>query len=206
VVSPTHDSGHEGWRSIDWRGEGYDLDSPDQPAVRVSWHEALRFCQRLSDKSGLHITLPTEAQWEWACRGGTATPMWYGDVDDDFSTAENLAGREQQQFAFRAKRKWYLRDDRYDDGALITTTIGSYRSNPWGLYDMHGNASEWTRSTYVDQPSSDAGEPTGDNDRVVRGGSWYVRPKDATSGFRWKYPPWRRVFNVAFRIVVETGK
>jgi formylglycine-generating enzyme required for sulfatase activity len=206
VASLSHNSGHEGWRSIDWRGEGYDLDLPDQPAVRVSWHEAMQFCRKLSDETGLHITLPTEPQWEWACRAGTATRMWYGDTNDDFSAAENLAGREQQQFAFRAKRKWYLRDDRYDDGALVTTTVGSYRPNPWGLFDMHGNASEWTRSIYRDRFPLASSESSANGERVVRGGSWYVRPKDATSSFRWKYPPWRKVFNVGFRIVVETNK
>jgi formylglycine-generating enzyme required for sulfatase activity len=99
-----------------------------------------------------------------------------------------------------------LRDDRYDDGALVTTTVGSYRPNPWGLYDMHGNASEWTRSIYSDKFPCVSSENLADGERVVRGGSWYVRPKDATSSFRWKYPPWRRVFNVGFRIVVETNK
>ena len=206
VVSPSHNSGHEGWRSIDWRGEGYDLNADDQPVVRVSWDEATQFCERLSETTGLPIKLPTEAQWEWACRAGTATPLWYGEVDGDFSAFENLAGKEQRQFAFKKKRKWYLRDDRYDDNALVTTAVSSYRANPWGLYDMHGNASEWTRSIYSEEFACDLEESLADCERVVRGGSWYVRPQDATSSSRWKYPPWRRVFNVGFRIVVETDQ
>ena len=121
-----HFSGHVGWRSIDWRGEGHVLSAPEQPAVRVSWHEAMAFCRALSAQSGRHVTLPTEAQWEWAARAGSDSPFWFGTLDDDFSAFENLAGREQRNFAFGGKRKWYLRDDRFDDRSLVTAKVGSY--------------------------------------------------------------------------------
>ena len=144
---PDHDSGHVGWRSIDWRGEGYSLFEPQQPAVRVSWIEAMEFCKSLEAKTGRRATLPTEAQWEWACRAGSETSTWYGELDHDFGPFENLAGREQRDFAFPGKRRWYLRDDRFSDGTLVTAPVGSYATNPWGLHDMHGNVSEWTRQT-----------------------------------------------------------
>ena len=184
-----HNSGHVSWFSIDWRGEGYPLFRPDQPVVRVSWHQAREFCGALSAKTGKQVGLPTEAQWEWACRAGSATAMWYGGLDDDFSKSENLAGRELRGLAFRGKRKWYLRDDRFDDGQMVTAKVGSYRPNPWGLHDMHGNVCEWTRS-------AQAGE------KVTRGGSWYDKPNRATSAFRWRYPAWRKVHNVGFRVIV----
>ena len=203
-----HCSGHVGWRSIDWRGEGYPLSDAKQPVVRVSWFQAMQFCNALAAKIGRTVTLPSEVEWEWACRAGSGRPLWYGGLDDDFSPFENLAGREQQKFAFHGKRKWYLRDDRFDDGAMVSAAVGSYRPNPWGLYDMAGNVSEWTRSSYRPYPYNSSAEDSAstDADKVVRGGSWYTRPRNARSAYRWKYPPWRRVFNVGFRVVLpQTG-
>ena len=206
VFDKDHFSGHVGWRSIDWRGEGYPLSDARQPAVRISWHSAMAFCQTLSQRIGRQITLPTEAQWEWACRAGTASPLWYGQPAADFGPLENLAGREQRGFAFSAKRKWHLRDDRSDDGTLIAAPVGSYAPNPWGLFDMAGNVSEWTRSTYRPYPYDEADgreSPSPSAEKTVRGGSWHVRPAQAGSAYRWKYAAWRKVFNVGFRPIIE---
>ncbi len=96
------------------------------------------------------------------------------------------------------------RDERYDDAALVTADVGSYRPNTWGLHDMHGNVWEWTRSAYRPYPyrADDAGnDPAGTERRVVRGGSWRDRPKRCRSGFRLSYPAWQPVFNVGFRVV-----
>jgi len=205
LVDATHDSGFEDWRSIDWRGEGYPLFDPQQPAVRVSWLEAMRFAQALSDHLGRAASLPTEAQWEWACRAGSDTALWYGGADDDFSAYENLAGREQRRFAFDGKPKWFLRDDRFDDGALVTAPVGSYRANPWGLYDMAGNVSEWTLTTYRPYPYDAADgrdDGSANGEKVVRGGSWDDRPTVSGSAFRWRYPVWLKVHNVGFRVVL----
>jgi formylglycine-generating enzyme required for sulfatase activity len=206
LVNPSHHSGHVSWQSIDWRGEGHPLSAPQQPAVRVSWHDAVAFCMALSQKTGRKADLPTEAQWEWACRAGSDAPLWYGGLDDDFSRLENLAGREQRQFAFQGKPKWYLRDDRFDDHALVTAPVGSYQPNPWGLQDMAGNACEWTITTYRPYPYSEAdgrNSPSGDGEKVVRGGSWFDKPIRGRSAFRWKYPPWRKVHNVGVRVILE---
>ncbi len=205
LVDPNHNSGHVAWRSIDWRGEGYPLSGATQPVVRVSYRQAMEFCRALSVSSEKTIRLPTEAQWEWACRAGSDKPMWYGTADDDFSKVENLAGREQRRFAFSGKRKWYLRDDRFDDGSMITAPVGSYRPNPWGLHDMHGNVCEWTRSAYHPHPNGrrDNSRQKAEPDRVIRGGSWSARPARARSTFRWKYPTWMKVHNVGFRVIIE---
>jgi formylglycine-generating enzyme required for sulfatase activity len=203
---PLHSSDVVSWRSIDWRGEGYSLMGPGQPVVRVSWHQAMDFCRALAAKTGRRVTLPTEAQWEWACRAGSDSPLWYGGLDDDFSASENLAGREQRRFAFGGKRKWYLRDDRFDDRALVTANVGSYRPNPWGLCDMAGNACEWTRTAYRPypyRPSDGRDELSPSGEKVVRGGSWYDKPNRARSAFRWKYPAWRKIHNVGFRVAIE---
>ncbi|NQT54512.1 SUMF1/EgtB/PvdO family nonheme iron enzyme [bacterium] len=202
---PAHRSGVVGWRSIDWRGEGHPLSAPDQPAVRVSWRQAMAFCEALSAKTRKRVALPTEAQWEWACRAGSMAPLWYGGLDDDFSSFENLAGREQRRFAFSGKRKWYLRDDRFDDGAMVTAAVGSFRANPWGLHDMAGNACEWTRTAYRPypyDPGDGRDQPSPGGEKVVRGGSWFDKPNRARSAFRWKYPAWRKVHNVGFRVIV----
>ncbi len=96
------------------------------------------------------------------------------------------------------------RDDRFDDGRLVTADVGGYQPNAWGLHDMRGNAWEWTRTAYrrYSYKEGDGRNAPGANDRVVvRGGSWRDRPKRCRSAFRLSYPPWRKVFNVGFRVV-----
>jgi formylglycine-generating enzyme required for sulfatase activity len=83
-----------------------------------------------------------------------------------------------------------LADVRFDDHHRVSANVSSYRANAWGLYDMHGNAAEWTLSDYAQDR------------KVVRGGSFFDRPARSRSSFRWGYPVWQQVFNVGFRIVV----
>jgi formylglycine-generating enzyme required for sulfatase activity len=208
VVDPLHESGHADWLSIDWRGEGYPLSAPTQPVVRVSWFEAQAFCQALGRRMGRRVELPSEAEWEWACRAGSAAPLWYGGLDDDFSLVENLAGREQRELAFPLKPKWFLRDDRFDDHQLVSAPVASFRPNAWGLHDMAGNVAEWTRSEYRPYPYQLAADRSADDapeiERVVRGGSWRSRPCDATAAHRWKYPAWRKIYDVGFRVILAS--
>jgi formylglycine-generating enzyme required for sulfatase activity len=216
---PEHESRTEDRHGYQFGVVGYDQDQPDQPAVRVSWQDAVAFCQWLADRTGLPINLPSEAQWEWACRAGTATPFWFGDLAADYSTFANLGDQRLRDFAadtaldnYTAARPmvnpnryddWIPRDDRYNDGGFVTEPVGSYRPNPWGLHDLHGNAWEWTRSPYRPYPYTDAPAAADIAERVVRGGSWYDRPQRCTSSFRLSYPSWQRVYNVGFRIVCE---
>jgi formylglycine-generating enzyme required for sulfatase activity len=196
---------------------GYLMDVPQFPAIRVSWNEAMAFCRWLSAKSGKKVTLPTEAQWEWACRAGSATPLWYGDMNTDFSKLANLGDVSLKKLAVSGVDPQPIRnpgrdvdfvpkDERFDDGALHLATCGKYEANPWGLKDMHGNTAEWTRSTYLPYPYNVAAqkeEATSAAKKTVRGGSWYDRPKHARSGFRQAYPAWQKVSNVGFRVIVE---
>jgi len=220
---PTHESRTEDRLGYQFGVLAYDQDQPDQPAVRVSWLEAMAFCSWLSERTGLQITLPTEAQWEWACRAGTDTPFWFGDADADYSRHANLGDRRLIEFAadtaldnYTAARPmlnpnrydaWIPRDDRFDDGGFVTEPVGRYQLNPWGLHDLHGNAWEWTRSIERPYPYRDddgRNEPSNrSSPRIVRGGSWYDRPHRATSSFRLAYPPWQRVYNVGFRVICE---
>ena len=168
------------------------------------------FCQWLSKQTGERVSLPTEAQWEYACRSGTATLLSYGDLDTDFSPSANMADVTIRQLAYQGWRPkppdLVPRDRRFNDRALVAVDVGSYQPNPWGLFDMHGNVAEWTRTTYRPYPyDEDDGRNAIDEPgkRVVRGGSWYDRPLRCRSGFRLSYPEYQRVYNVGFRVVVR---
>jgi formylglycine-generating enzyme required for sulfatase activity len=188
--------------------------------VRISWHQAVAFCAWLSARTGLKAELPTESQWEYACRAGSATPFSYGDLDTDFSKHANLADLTTREFACDTylhdrfvpldnptdSDDWLPKDARYNDGALVSARTGSYQPNPWGLRDMHGNVAEWTRSEYRPYPyveDDGRNQLAGNARRVVRGGSWRDRPLRATSSYRLDYRPYHPVFNVGFRVILQ---
>jgi formylglycine-generating enzyme required for sulfatase activity len=211
---PAHDSRyeHKGSWSFSEGHLGWKLNHPRQPVVRISQREALAFCAWLSHKMGEPADLPTEAQWEYACRAGTRGPFFYGNLDSDFSAFANMADATMKQLAYDTDGRYTMdlmpRDARYNDHALVTAEVGKYRANAWGLYDMHGNAWEWTRSAYRPYPyrEDDGRNRPEPGDRcVVRGGSWYDRPQRCSSGFRLSYPAWQKVYNVGFRVVTEVS-
>jgi formylglycine-generating enzyme required for sulfatase activity len=205
---PRHDSRFEhrtSWIFSD-AYVGWPLNQPRQPVVRVSWDEARGFCQWLSARAGVRVNLPTEAQWEYACRAGTATPWHYGGPDADFSAFANLGDASLKRLAdegWRPKAPDLVpRDNRFNDGSLVTAEVGSYRPNAWGLHDLHGNAAEWTRSTLQPYPCAWQAEgPAGE--KVVRGGSWRDRPKNCRSSSRLSYPAYQKIYNVGFRVIIE---
>jgi len=199
---PDHDSGFIDRSGKDQRVRGYPANLPEQPVVRVTWRQAMAFCRWLSEQTGQACTLPTEAQWEWACRAGTESDLWFGPATDNFAPFANLADKA----AAKVRTTPFPVAKQYDDHVGIPTGKEPYKPNPWGLLNVHGNVAEWTRSTYTPYPYR---ADDGRNDiraagrRVVRGGSWRDRPERATSGFRLPYEPYQRVFNVGFRIVME---
>jgi formylglycine-generating enzyme required for sulfatase activity len=212
LFDPAHDSRFEDRTSWIFSEEylGWPVNGPKQPVVRVSWERAMAFCEWLSRKTGQRFTLPTEAQWEYACRAGTETPFWYGDANVDFSPLANMADWTIRNLAYEGWRPkspdLVPRDARFNDGQLVTADIGSYAPNPWGLYDMHGNAAEWTRTAFKPYPyRDDDGCNTEDmpGEKVVRGGSWYDRPQRCRSSFRLSYPAYQRVYNVGFRVTCQ---
>lgn len=199
--------------------QGLPLNAPQQPAIGVSWHDAMAFCQWLTQRTGRRFTLPTEAQWEWACRAGSATRLAYGDVDTDWSPWANLADAAFRAGVMRNGLRQQtggldhlmldgadLGDSRFDDHVVVTAPVGSFRPNAWGLYDLHGNAAEWTLSEYRPYPyrDDDGRNATGSGGRrVVRGGSFYDPARRSRSAARLDYPAWQRIFNVGFRVVGE---
>ena len=90
VIFPDHDSRFVDQQWKDHVVQGYPANKPEQPVIRVSYNDAMDYCKKLSEKTGLNITLPTEAQWEWACRAGSDQDFWYGDMNADFGKKDNL--------------------------------------------------------------------------------------------------------------------
>ncbi|MFA6239534.1 MAG: SUMF1/EgtB/PvdO family nonheme iron enzyme [Candidatus Hydrogenedentales bacterium] len=212
----SHDSGYVDQHNKDHTMPGYSAQDPTFPAIRVTWEQAQAFCKWLSEKAGQPCSLPTEAQWEWACRNGADTPFWYGTMDTDFSTCANLAdaavrllavaGINPQPIENPSPFEDFLpKDSRFNDGCRILTNVAKYQPSPWGLYDMHGNVAEWTNSTYKPYPyiaSDGREEPNAAEKKVVRGGSWIDRPMRARASFRLGYEAWRPVHNVGFRVMI----
>ena len=221
LFDPTHDSRVESKHAMQFGVRGFYVNGAQQPVVRVSWDRAMAFCEWLSDKTGRTFTLPTEAQWEYACRAGTATPFSYGDLESDFSLFANLGDVMLREFVCHPYKKerepyenpgkyddWIPRDNRFNDGGFVSEDVGGYQPNAWGLHDMHGNVSEWTRSVFRPYPYRELKESDGaatdvTSKRVARGGSWRDRPKRARSAFRLAYKPHQGVYNVGFRVVCE---
>ncbi|MHC4253443.1 MAG: SUMF1/EgtB/PvdO family nonheme iron enzyme [Planctomycetota bacterium] len=195
---------------------GYYMNDMKFPVIRVPWQKAVEYCKWLSKKTGRKVSLPTEAQWEWACRAGTDTPLSFGGLDSEFSKHANLADLKVKEMAVKGVNPkpirnpnpdydFELKDPRSNDNVLHLAKAGSFQPNAWGLHDMHGNAAEWTRSAYVPYPYRDDGrnsEKAGPK-RVVRGGSWHDRPFRSTASFRLGYLDWQKVYHTGFRVVVE---
>ncbi len=176
------------------------------PAVRVSWEEAQAYCQWLCEKTGKKFRLPTEAEWEWAARGGQTTPFYWGTENDDFGPYANLADKSLDGIPNqRQTLNYYLRDMRYNDGQQVLGVVGKHRPNGFGLKDMIGNAAEWTQSAYAPYPYADDARntPSSDADVVCRGGAWDLLPRHSRVSVRVHYPQWQRVANVGIRLVVE---
>lgn len=247
TIFPDHDSRFIGQQWKDHTTPGYAINEPRQPAVRVSWQQATEFCEKLSKKLGVNIKLPSETQWEWACRAGSNSDFWFGNLNSDYGNYDNMSDKQTSKFAVigvdpkpmkatEPLRKFWdytLRDANVDDGALVTAAVGSYKANPWGLKDMHGNAAEWTSSDYLPYPlkndatnrssvasstsasTSVAGSArsahsataidmvSGSVKKVARGGAWSDRAKNNTSYSRRAFLPWQRPYNVGFRIIIE---
>ena len=163
--------------------------------------------------------MPTEAQWEWAARAGSADQFYYGTWDVDFSKYANLADADRRRLrtdweagaTIHIRREYPegvypLRDARFVDHWFTVDYVAQNLPNAWGLYDMIGNVAEWTRSDYKAYPYNDADGRNDFNPRerkVARGASWADRPKIAGSAFRQGYLPWQKVHNVGIRLIIE---
>lgn len=218
---PNHDSRVADALNYQFGQRPWSLNADDQPVCRVSFRQALAFCAWLSEQSGKQVTLPTEAEWEWAARAGTDTPFPFGDLAADFSRSGNFADASIARFAACTAAASYhairtipnpgkydlplLRDDTHNDGQQLAAPPGGYTANAFGLHDMHGNVAEWTLSRYLPYPYAHdtRNDPAIAGERVVRGGSWWNRPFQCTSSHRAVFQDYQPVMWVGFRVIVR---
>ncbi len=166
----------------------------NRPVERVSWEEAVEFCKRLSKETGKEYRLPSEAQWEYACRAGTTTPFHFGET-----ITPDLANYNGNRSTYANGPKGIYR--------VTTTPVGQFLPNAFGLYDMHGNVWEWCEDdwhrNYRDNPPSDGSAWKGSNgsSKVLRGGSWSTYPEYCPSPSRDDNNRALRYFNNGFRVI-----
>ncbi|MCA2552205.1 MAG: SUMF1/EgtB/PvdO family nonheme iron enzyme [Microcystis sp. M04BS1] len=163
------------------------VNNPQNPVEKVSWNDAQAFCQKLSQITGKTYRLPTEAEWEYACRAGTTTRYYFGD---DANQLGDYA--------------WYRKNSQG-----TTHPVGQKKPNAWGLYDMSGNVWEWCEdnwhNSYKNAPSDGSAWLINDNNRhIIRGGSWFVIPRNCRSAYRSTYD--NRSSDYGFRVVCGAGR
>jgi formylglycine-generating enzyme required for sulfatase activity len=212
---PKHDSRIENGDFLQFSIEerGFPLNEPKQPVCRVSWERAQEFCKWLSEKTGERFTLPDENPVGVCLSRRFAHPLGFGGLDTDFTPYANLADAafrvvgtyEPWKLPHYAVHPWRPAIESVNDGQRVSSPVGSYKPNPWGLYDMHGNVWEWTRTPLPSDSVPDLLNASATpGSYIVRGGSWYDRPRRAASDFRLAYRPWQQVYNVGFRVICES--
>jgi formylglycine-generating enzyme required for sulfatase activity len=181
-------------------GEAIDFAGPDMPVNNVSWNDAVNFCRALSAKEHRTYRLPTEAEWEYACRAGTTTV---------FCTGDDLTNLQAQIDA----------SEPYRGGKAGPTPkrplrVASFPPNAWGLYDMHGNMAQWCTDWYAPYAVGEAMDPQGPPqpaslelaNRIVRGGSWCHPARTARCASRWNYSPVVKTNYIGFRVVADVDE
>lgn len=181
------------WDAVPWRI------ADDQPVVFVSWNDAQAFCRWLSNKEKRTYRLPTEAEWEMACRGGSA---WVR-----FPWGDRLPGERDMNFG-DGNPKLPESLTTVDDGYEYVSPVASYAPNGFGLYDMDGNVMEWVqdnyeRNYYENSPLNDPQGPQVGTSKVNKGGNWYASPADCRCAFRGFSGADMSFWNLGFRVVVE---
>jgi formylglycine-generating enzyme required for sulfatase activity len=183
---------------------------PSSPAVNVSWNDAVAFCRWLGRKEGKVYRLPTEAEWEYACRAGTTTRFYNGDDPRNVSEIGNVDDGWVHHLDAPHKEFFNPGVKATRDGVAFTSPVGRFRPNRFGLYDMVGNAAEWCsdwydKDYYASSPTDDPQGPEFGSYRVIRGGGWYCgEPLSSRSGSRkpGKSNAWNP-FVIGFRVLYE---
>lgn len=202
-----------------WRHTGFQQ-TDDHPVVNVTWNDAQAFCQWLSRKEAKPYRLPTEAQWEYACRAGTTTRFYSGDADADLHRVANVADRSLaarwdhsglHNPDFKKALIAWLAQVPWSDGFPFTSPVGQFPPNPWGLCDMHGNVFQWCADYsdphyYAASPTLDPPGPPHGNARVLRGGSWLDYPAYCRSAYRGALNPADRWHVTGFRVALAAAE
>jgi formylglycine-generating enzyme required for sulfatase activity len=181
----------------------------NRPVDSVSWHDAVEFCDRLTAHTKRVYRLPSEAEWEYACRAGTNTPFHFGETI--MTDLANYRGTDHEEY------KWSGSYGRGPKGIYRqeTTVVGSFEvANAFGLYDMHGNVWEWCadhwHENYEGAPTDgsawiEAGDDNDNRFRLLRGGSWAYNPESCRCAYRDYYNPDNRSSPFGFRVVCGGG-
>jgi formylglycine-generating enzyme required for sulfatase activity len=182
-----------------WQGATGVIEGPDVPVTWVSWNEAVNFCEELTVQERREgrlpaersYRLPTEAEWEYACRAGTKTRFSFGNDEEHLGD-----------------HAWFIENTAFRDRNHPQPVSGK-KPNPWKLYDMHGNVAEWCsdwydRDYYSSSPADDPQGPASARSyRVIRGGNWHGYPADCRSAFRLYISPANSNCYVGFRVVCD---
>ena len=180
----------------------------NRPVEQVSWQEAVAFCEKLSQQTGRTYRLPSEAEWEYACRAGTTTPFYFGPT-----MTTDLANYQGTDWEYEGTTY----PGNYGQGPHgvfreTTTEVGSFPPNAFGLYDMHGNVWEWCADHWHDNydgaPTDDTAWLSSDESarRLLRGGSWVTYPWYCRSANRYCNPPVSRNYIIGFRVVCAAAR
>jgi formylglycine-generating enzyme required for sulfatase activity len=180
-----------------WRRPGWEVND-NHPVVNLSWTDCKAFCDWLSKKEGRKYRMPTEAEWEYACRAGTKTRYHSGDDPETLTRVANVVDASAKKLF----PQWQAIQG--DDGHPFTAPVGSFKPNAWSLYDMHGNALEWCDDWFWHINPDDARDPQGPPFgalKVQRGGSWADFPYQSTSSRRTGLAPDLYCISSGFRVV-----
>ena len=178
-------------QTISAAGTAHCIKKPLQPIENIFWTDAVAFCQKLARRTGRSYQLPSNAQWEYACRAGSQTPFHFGE------TLTPALANYNGNYSYGKGPKGLYRE--------TTTEVGSFAPNAFGLYDMHGNVWEWCLDGWQTpgkgRPLDEAIRCLSSQKKALRGGSWFYLPSNCRSAYRLTYPFHNRTDDVGFRVI-----
>ena len=212
-------------KAYSWKNPGFKQDD-NHPVTGVSFADVKAFCKWLSQKTGRTYRLPTSAEWEYACRAGSNTWFSFGNkplnIIEAYGNLGDMTFEKKHPDHLRCQRV-FTKGDR-EDGFIFTAPVGSFKPNPWGLYDMHGNVWEWCEDYYSEMfykdslkgkntqsftwqdPVNDTKSPKAADMRLIRGGSWFTAPMYARSASRGYFHERDAACYLGFRVLMEASQ
>jgi formylglycine-generating enzyme required for sulfatase activity len=205
-----------GTNPSNFQGNKIEGSSSNHPVDRVSWEDAVEFCKKLSELpeekgAGRVYRLPTEAEWEYACRAGSKTAYSFGDNSRDlgnYAWFGNNSGSKELDSAAILKDTPQRYMDTLVSARCATHPVGEKKANAWGLYDMHGNVWEWCSDWYGGYPKGAVSDPVGPiqgSRRVDRGGSWLLEAARCRLAIRFRRLPSVREYDLGFRVALSSS-
>jgi len=194
------------WKNLGWK------QTDDHPVLNVNWFDACAFCEWLSQKEGRTYRLPTEAEWEYACRAGTEARFVTGEAIEQLQKIANVQDQSlaslKPKFSNSKESSYLKRPVGWNDRSPFSAPVGSFQPNAFGLYDMLGNAAEWCGDWYGEDYDNetvkvDPSGPAEGEARVFRGGAFLHQPKHCRVSSRLGGTPTYQNYIIGFRVVAE---